>query len=180
MDKSTETKNLLQQLNEKKLIKMILPWLAVILWMGLIFCLSSQVAEQSSRLSSGITQFVIRMITGIFPKVQIDMQYLGFLVRKLAHFLCYLVLGVLVLNAFGKTGVLGYKRVLFSAIVCVLYAATDEIHQLFVPGRGGQIRDVLIDSFGAGTGFIFYFIICKFVPVKRKATEATPDVADSE
>ena len=91
-----------------------------------------------------------------------------------------MVLGVLVLNAFGKTGVRGYRHILFSAIVCVLYAATDEIHQLFVPGRGGQIRDVLIDSIGAGTGFIFYFIICKFVPAKRRATEVLPDVADSE
>ncbi len=177
-----EAKNLKQQrLSKNKPVKLILSWLAVILWMILIFCLSAQVAEDSSRLSSGITQFVVRMITSVFPKVKIDIASWGFLVRKLAHFLSYLVLGVLVLNAFGRSGVRGYKRILFSGIICILYAATDEIHQLYVPGRGGQIRDVLIDSLGAGTGFILYFIICWFVSKKKKRkTEVLLDNADKE
>ena len=156
------------QLNQRKPIHLILSWVAVVLWMGLIFYLSAQVADQSAKLSSGITQFIISIIHGIFPKINIDLESLGFLVRKLAHFLCYLVLGVLVLNAFGKCGVKGYKRILFSAIVCILYAASDEIHQLYVPGRGGQIRDVLIDSFGAGTGFLLYFAIGKLNAMKKE------------
>jgi VanZ family protein len=177
-----KVKNLLpQQLNENKPINKILSWLAVILWMGLIFYLSSQVADQSARLSSGITEFFIRMITAVFPKIHIDMEYLGFAIRKLAHFLSYLVLGILVLNAFGKCGVHGYKRILFSAIVCILYAASDEIHQLYVPGRGGQIRDVLIDSSGAGTGFILYSITRKFSLLKKESkTEILPGNPDSD
>lgn len=164
-----KAKSLLQnQLNQRKPIHLILSWVAVVLWMGLIFYLSAQVADQSAKLSSGITQFIINVIHGVFPKIHIDLESLGFLVRKLAHFLCYLVLGVLVLNAFGKCGIKGYKRILFSAIVCILYAASDEIHQLYVPGRGGQIRDVLIDSFGAGTGFIFYFAIGKLNTMKKE------------
>ncbi len=149
--------------------------------MCLIFYLSSQVADQSARLSSGITQFFIRMITGVFPKVHINMESLGFAIRKLAHFLSYLVLGVLVLNAFGKCGVQGYKRIIFSAIVCILYAASDEIHQLYVPGRGGQIRDVLIDSSGAATGFILYIITRKIRLTKKESkTEVLPDNPESE
>jgi len=35
---------------------------------------------------------------------------------------------------------------------CSLYAVTDEIHQLFVPGRSGELRDVMIDSIAALVG----------------------------
>ena len=36
----------------------------------------------------------------------------------------------------------------------MIYAISDEIHQLFVPGRSGQVRDVLIDSAGSLLGII--------------------------
>lgn len=169
------------QLNQNKPVHILLSWLVVVLWMGLIFYLSAQVADQSAKLSFGVTQFFINLLHTVFPGIHIDIQTLGFVVRKLAHFLCYLVLGLLVLNAFGKSGVKGYKRFLFSAIVCILYAASDEIHQLYVPGRGGQIRDVLIDSFGAGTGFILYIAIGKLHALKKeRKNKVLPDNPESD
>ena len=42
---------------------------------------------------------------------------------------------------------------------CVFYAAIDEIHQLFVPGRSGEIKDVLIDSCGSFIGIHFYYFV---------------------
>ena len=48
-----------------------------------------------------------------------------------------------------------------AAIFAVLYAASDEFHQLFVPGRAGSIRDVIIDGTGAVLG------VCIFVGVKK-------------
>lgn len=41
-------------------------------------------------------------------------------------------------------------------MICILYAISDEVHQLFVPGRGGQVRDVIIDSAGAIAGILGY------------------------
>ena len=167
-----KAKKLLQkQSNKAKPISIILSWLAVILWMGLIFCLSAQVADQSAKLSTGITQFIINVIQGVFPKIHIDMASLGFAVRKLAHFLCYLVLGLLVLNALKQCGVHGYKRIILSAVICILYAVSDEIHQLYVPGRGGQIRDVLIDCSGAASGFILERIARK-IRLRKKQDKA--------
>lgn len=175
-----KAKELLQkQLNANKPIHIILSWLAVLLWMGLIFCLSAQVAEESARLSSGITQFIISIINRIFPKIHIDISSFGFAVRKLAHFLCYLVLGLLVLNALKNNGVHGNKRILLSAIICILYAASDEIHQLYVPGRGGQIRDVIIDFCGSASGFILERIIHKIRSGKKQVNSDTlPDSPD--
>ena len=46
-------------------------------------------------------------------------------------------------------------------IIIILYSCSDEIHQLFIPGRSGEIRDVLIDTLGGFNGSIFYKLYFK-------------------
>ena len=86
------------------------------------------------------------------------MQKINHYIRKLAHFTAYLILGVLVYNL-----LLCYftnkKSLILSLIICLLYAISDEIHQMFVPGRAGQIRDVLIDFSGTTLGVISVWLI---------------------
>ncbi|MBE3102527.1 MAG: VanZ family protein [Firmicutes bacterium] len=144
----------------------IISWAAVIIWMVLIFNLSSQVAEQSNQLSTGITEAIVKTIEKIAPNVEFDISGFNHIVRKNAHFFAYLVLGILVLNAFRRNEIYGYKNVILAIIVCILYAASDETHQLFVPGRGGQVRDVIIDSTGAGVGIVINLVFTRIV--KRK------------
>ncbi|WP_427338140.1 VanZ family protein [Caloranaerobacter sp. DY30410] len=81
------------------------------------------------------------------------------IVRKFAHFGIYFVLGLLVTNAFVRSGVKGFKAFIFSLAFCILYAVIDEIHQLFVPGRCAQVTDVLIDSVGAFGGIGMYEVL---------------------
>ena len=47
-------------------------------------------------------------------------------------------------------------------LLSVLYATSDEIHQIFVPGRGSSISDVLIDSFGILLASFFYVLSIRF------------------
>lgn len=133
-------------------MRKILPWAAVILWMALIFFLSAQVAEQSEKLSTGITEKIIIVIKNVIPDAGLIVGTMNHMVRKYAHFFAYLMLGALTANAFSSSGVRGSKGIAAAIIVCVLYAASDEIHQLFVPGRSCQFTDVLIDSAGAAIG----------------------------
>ncbi|HIU52150.1 MAG TPA: VanZ family protein [Candidatus Merdicola faecigallinarum] len=49
------------------------------------------------------------------------------------------------------------RKITYSFIIGVIYAITDEIHQLFVPGRSGEIRDVLIDGLGIIVGIILIY-----------------------
>jgi len=65
------------------------------------------------------------------------------------------------MNALRRSGVNGWKFILFSLGICVLYAVSDEVHQLFVPGRGRQVRDVLIDSAGAIVGIGLYRVVSR-------------------
>ena len=46
-------------------------------------------------------------------------------------------------------------------ITTSFYAATDEFHQLFVAGRSGQIKDVLIDTIGACIGLLVLYFMFK-------------------
>jgi len=118
--------------------------------MLLIFYLSSQIGKQSDQLSIGITTIIVRTIEQILPKLNVDISYLNSIVRKITHFLIYLVLGFLVMNALMKSYKSGVKFYIISALlICMIYAISDEIHQLFIPGRGAHLTDVIIDIFGS-------------------------------
>ena len=135
----------------------IISWLLVLSWMALIFYLSHQPATQSSSLSSGITQRIIKVIEKIAPNLELDWEAFHHFIRKNAHFFIYLVLGVLVVNslrAMDYPNLTGYQLVGLAVLICVLYAISDEMHQIFIPGRAGQIKDVMIDSGGAIVGII--------------------------
>ena len=114
--------------------------------MALIFRFSSEVKAQSSARSGEIVAKLHPYLMGV-PE-----GLLEFLVRKSAHIGLYFVLGVLVCNVL-RYYIHDVKKLLIWSMVWVSgYAALDEIHQLFVPGRSGEVRDVLIDSIAGLVG----------------------------
>ncbi|MGE5544823.1 MAG: VanZ family protein [Bacillota bacterium] len=149
----------------KKILSPIVAWVPVVLWMMLIFFFSSQSATESAGISMKITQAFlgfINQVVPVFGSGTIDYSYLNHVVRKLAHFSLYMVLGILSARALRKSGMTGWKPLIAAVLICVLYAVTDELHQVFVPGRSGQISDVFIDSMG---GLVGIFLV---VPGMRK------------
>lgn len=142
----------------KRMTKTI-AWAFVIVWMAVIFYLSHQPATESDKLSTGITEIIVENVQKVLPQNEFDMNRLNHVVRKNAHFFAYLLLGIFVLHALTKSGVLGFKAFFIALGICVLYAISDEVHQLFVPGRSGQVRDVLIDSTGALVGIGLYLCV---------------------
>lgn len=131
-------------------------YLAVVLWMGLIFFFSSQPADDSKELSTGVTEVILSVVEAVAPESDLFVDNLHHFVRKNAHFLIYFVLGILVVRAFRLSEIRGKKSIVFALAICIAYAISDELHQLFVPGRGAQVKDVLIDSTGAFVGIILY------------------------
>lgn len=123
----------------------------MLLWMFLIFLMSSFDATESANQSN----FIVNIITDIF-KIE-NIELLSFIIRKLAHFTEYLILGFLTINMLNKNDI--SKKYLISILICIIYATSDEIHQIFVPGRACQIRDILIDSIGSITGVYLYKLI---------------------
>lgn len=78
-------------------------------------------------------------------------------IRKIAHMTLYAILAFCAACSQIKPS---FKKVL---LFCACYACTDEFHQLFIPGRSGEIRDVCIDSLGACIGFLLFTGIKKTV-----------------
>lgn len=128
-----------------------LSWIIVLIWMVLIFNFSAQPAETSNELSQGVTKVVVETVEKVTPIEEMKIN-LNHIIRKCAHFTVYLVLGILVLYAFRRSGVRGWKAFSFTLAICILYAISDEFHQQFVAGRGPQVKDVFIDSSGALVG----------------------------
>ena len=133
-------------------IRRIIAWLAVVIWMGVIFSLSAQTSERSDRLSTGVTAVLARVVETVAPRATIDVAAWNHGIRKGAHFMAYLLLGILAAIAFRSSGVRGKRGMAWALLLCLLYAAGDEGHQLLVPGRGAQVTDVLLDTAGAGAG----------------------------
>ena len=142
----------------RKVIKIIL----VLLWMVMIFLLSNEEAVKSSKKSDGLIIKSVELFTGKSLSDQEKekvLKYLVFPVRKCAHLSLYLILGILVISLLREYMVINTKLVLLSLLICFLYACSDEIHQLFVPGRSGEARDVLIDTLGACLAVSFYYLV---------------------
>lgn len=125
--------------------------------MVLIFFLSSQSADKSSELSRGLTYRIAEIITAVSHAPKSGTAELAKsihnVIRKCAHFSEYALLG---LSSLASVRLVSGKPILRSAVcavlICVLYAATDEVHQYFVPGRSMRAFDVFIDTCGALTG----------------------------
>lgn len=78
-------------------------------------------------------------------------------IRKTAHMTLYAILAFYAACSQIKPS---FKKVL---LFCACYACTDEFHQLFIPGRSGEIRDICIDCLGACIGFLLFTGIKKTV-----------------
>lgn len=138
----------------------------LVLWMGFIFSMSCENAEESSN-TSGQTIKVVLSTVPEFEKqpeeVKVNIiEELQFIVRKSAHFIGYMILGILASGLILYYGNIN-KKYLLAFLICVIYAISDEIHQLFVPGRAGQVRDVLIDSAGSLLGIILVMAFVKIL-----------------
>ncbi len=125
-------------------------WAWLIAWMILIFALSHMDGNTSASKSQLLVDLLLRL--GINPEV-LPVEVLSLIVRKTAHFSEYLVLAIISLPLFRH-----YRKGnsppywLLAWGFCVLYAASDEWHQTFIPGREGRATDVMIDAVGAALG----------------------------
>lgn len=95
-------------------------------------------------------------MTNTAPDIKFNMGRFNHMLRKGAHFFAYLVLGILMINGLSSSDIYGFKGIGLAILICILYAISDEVHQLFDPGRGGQVSDVILDSAGAIIGILGY------------------------
>ena len=144
--------------------KRIITLILIIIWMIVVFCFSNQTAEQSTKLSEGIAQKTSKSL-----KIENNKQKnTETIIRKIAHFALYALGGILMYEHFKTYNIKGKNKIIFSQITGSLYAVTDEIHQIFIPGRSGEVLDVFIDSLGIIAGILLIIIINKKITLEKE------------
>ena len=137
--------------------KLAIGYVAMAAWMVVIFVLSSEGHDASSGRSDAIVHTLQSVGLGFAP-----VDVLTFITRKAAHTVAYLLLGILAYRAVLRHGLPAKRLAMVALAIVVVYAISDEVHQLFVPGRSGEPRDVLIDSTAGAVGVTgSYFIYRK-------------------
>ena len=131
----------------------------IVIWLVIIFSLSNDTAEESSSKSDVVAEEIAEVIY----KDENKKKELVHPIRKIAHGTVYFILNILVMNLLFQLNRMNYKYYLLGILFCILYAISDEIHQLYISGRSGELRDVFIDSMGSILGCLFYLGIYKLI-----------------
>lgn len=121
-------------------MKTLRAWLLVLFWMGIIFYFSSRERIQ---------------VSDVYP--------INFIFFKTLHVLEY---ALLFLFSYRAVRISFRQRaevfwVIQAYMITLVYAITDELHQVFVPTREGRLRDVIIDAIG---GLIAWYLIQYILP----------------
>lgn len=126
---------------------------AALIMMTAIFYMSAQNGETSASLSGGVTETILEKTDpdysnlGNEDKTRLS-EHIGFIIRKLAHFCEFFILGgIMAVFAF-TFDISGWLAALYPLLGGTIYAVSDEIHQYFVPGRSCKFTDMLIDCAG--------------------------------
>ncbi len=140
----------------------------VIIWIILVFAFSNQNGDKSQGMSDIITDRIVKVVTKLNPDIKYKSakDTTNFIVRKIAHFTIYFIGGILIFNFIDTFSIKTKNKLLISILIVILYAVSDELHQLFISERTAQIRDVLIDSTGA---IIAIFLISRIKGEKWKS-----------
>ena len=138
----------------------------LVLWMALIFSFSNQKDVDSSKISDSFIDRTVVKIYKIFnenitkEKENEIIEKYTYPIRKLAHYTLYFILGILSFLVV-KDYSINKKLIIYSLLICFLYACSDEFHQLFIIGRSARVLDVIIDAFGSFCSISIFYIFNK-------------------
>ena len=146
----------------------------LLLWMAVIFLFSAQNGTQSSVISRFIGHGIAENKNKLLQeekseeKIEKQVEAMQLVIRKGAHMAEYALLAI-----FFLLHICSYRRKprkfwIWSWIFCIVYAGTDEIHQIFVPGRDGRIWDVCIDSIGSLLGILLFMLCYRKIQKRRE------------
>lgn len=106
----------------------------------ILYCAAIFITTASPSMTGNSTKSFIAEILKLTPE---QAATLNFLFRKSVHLCAFGVLALLIYQCFDR------EKYVWPWILTIVYAATDELHQAFIPSRTGSIIDVGIDSLGA-------------------------------
>lgn len=137
-----------------------------------IFIFSNQNGEKSGSVSRDFTKKVIEILHIDKNLNEIEKENLiensQFIVRKLAHFTIYTIAGINLYGFINTYNIENKYKMIGALLVGIIYATSDEIHQMFSGGRTPAVMDVFIDSCGVLFGINMFLITNKIIKNKKQ------------
>jgi VanZ family protein len=133
-------------------------------WPALIWAVVISGFSTSTFTSDNTGHYIIPILRFFLPHASAEtLELLHHLIRKCGHLTEYFILSMLILRGIraGRKGM--YLRwALVTILIVAGYAALDEYHQSFVPGRTAAVGDVLIDTSGGAIALIVASLFARF------------------
>jgi VanZ family protein len=151
-------------------------WWPALLWAIVISAFSTGVFT-----SDNTSRIIVPILKWFFPRASQETLFLvHHFIRKMGHLTEYFILSLLILRGIraGKTGIhLGWALAAVAIVGC--YAALDEFHQSFVPGRTAAVSDVLIDTAGGVAAQVVVALVMLFGDIRKKRRDDTLPAAQA-
>ncbi len=157
-----------------------MPWLKR-WWPALLWALVISAFSTGVFTSDNTSRIIIPVLKWFFPHAsQETLFFMHHLIRKAGHFTEYFILSLLILRGIraGKQGAhLAWALGAIAIVGC--YAAFDEFHQAFVPGRTAAVSDVLLDTAGGIAAQVVVALVILLADIRKKRRDNTPRPAQS-
>jgi VanZ family protein len=145
-------------------------WWPAILWAILIFTFST-----GAFTSENTSRVIIPALRWMFPHAMAEtLALIHHVIRKSAHFTEYFIFSLLLLHALraGRRD-FGMRWALIVILIVAGYAALDEFHQSFVPGRGPAVSDVLLDTTGGAAAQLLVALAVLWRGIRKQRQESS-------
>ncbi len=161
-----------------RVVKVVASSCVTIAIMVAIFLFSAQSGGESGSLSESVARMLASIFVGGFDGMDPDVQasiiaQMSWPIRKTAHATEYAILAASLVMTCWQ--IISWRRErkardyspeqrvtrvgAIAFAIAVFYACTDEMHQLFIDGRAGQVTDVLVDASGAAVGCVLCCVV---------------------
>lgn len=141
-----------------------------VLWMIVIYSKSAQPYQQqdikpflAAKISADTLQAILPDIEFYYDGELVTYtkpyNMLEFFIRKGGHVTEYFILAALFWGTLRATHLRTGRAFLLAFVLAVLYAATDEYHQTFIPGRTGHAIDIAVDASGAMLALLLLLLL---------------------
>jgi VanZ family protein len=150
-------------------------------WPALLWAIVISAFSTGAFTSDNTSRIIVPILKWFCPHASQETLFLvHHFIRKMGHVTEYFVLSLLILRGIraGKTGIhLGWALAAVAIVGC--YAALDEFHQSFVPGRTAAVSDVLIDTAGGVAAQVVVALVMLFGDIRKKRRDDTLPAAQA-
>ena len=144
------------------MIRKVVKFIIIVLLMAFIFSLSADTGSQSTKKSDSIIVKSCEVILGRKLSEYEKEKYINKfvkIVRKSAHLFLYFLLGLAIISFIKEFTIISYRSIVLTILIVFVYAISDEVHQMFVNGRSGEMLDVVIDTIGGIAASFSYWLL---------------------